>query len=64
LTDPIEKSSFRLEPAGSSPVAEWRNLFRQISRLRCTPLEMTTPEEAVTYIDFYKINYTSAGRSK
>jgi len=23
-----------------SPMAQWRNLSRQISRLRCTPLEM------------------------
>ncbi|MNK67970.1 hypothetical protein D3C87_873190 [compost metagenome] len=30
LTALVEESSFRLEPAGFSPVAEWRNLSRQI----------------------------------
>jgi len=50
MTNLIEESSFRLEPSGFSPVAKWRNLSKQISRLRCTPLEMT-----IHYEDYFNI---------
>jgi len=35
------------------------SLSNRGSRLRCTPLEMTILEKAVTHIDFYTINYPS-----